>query len=61
MNCVNGCGVLICLSSGFCSVIILSNKIEVQSGFEICISWYSYEFMFGLMVVINANSVLATR
>ena len=58
---MNRCGVLICLSGGFCSVVILSNKIEVQYGFEICISWCSHEFMSGLMVVINAYSILATR
>ena len=52
---------LICLSSEFCSVDIFSNKIEVQSGFEILINWCLHEFMFGLMVVINANKILASR
>ena len=50
---------LICLSGGFCTVVIFSNKIEVQSRFRICINWCSHEFMFGLMVVTNANRILA--
>ena len=48
-----------CLSGGFCNVVIFSNKIEVQSGFGISISWCLHEFMFGLMVVISANKILA--
>ena len=56
-----GCGVLICLLGGFLSVVILSSKIEVYSRFGICISWCLHEFMSGLMVVINANSILASR
>ena len=51
---------LICLSGRFCSVVIFSNKIKVQSGFGICVNWCSHEFMFGLMVVINANKILAS-
>ena len=54
-----GWGVLICLSSGFRNVVIFTSKIEVQSRFGICINWCSHEFMFGLMVVINANKILA--
>ena len=50
---------LICLSSRFCSVVIFTSKIEVQSRFEICINWCSHVFMSGLMVVINANKILA--
>ena len=48
-----------CLFGGFRNVVIISNKIEVQSGFGIRISWCSHEFMFGLMVVISANKILA--
>ena len=51
---------LICLSSGFRSVVIFSNKIGVQSRFGICINWSSHEFIFGLMFVINANKILAS-
>ena len=50
---------LICLSGGFCNVVIFTSKIEVQSGFGICINWCSHEFMSGQMVVINANKILA--
>ena len=50
---------LICLSSGFHSVVIFYNKIEVQSRFGICINWCSHEFMSGLMVVFNVNKILA--
>ena len=50
---------LICLSSGFRSVVIFSNKIEVQFGFQICINWCLQEFMSRLMVVININRILA--
>ena len=51
---------LICLSGGFHSIVIFTNKIEVQSGFRICINWCSHEFMSGLMVAINANKFLAS-
>ena len=51
---------LICLSGRFCSVVIFSNKIEVQFGFGIFINWYSHEFMSGLMVIIDAKKILAS-
>ena len=38
MNWVYGCGVSICLSSGFRRVAILSSRDVVQSGFAICMS-----------------------
>ena len=52
---------LICLSGTFRSVVIFTNKIEVQSRFGIRINWCLHEFMSGLMVVINANKILASR
>jgi hypothetical protein len=32
VNCVYGCGVVMCLSGGFCSSVIFSSSVVVQSG-----------------------------
>ena len=52
-----GCIVVICLSGGFLRVFILSSSIVVQSGLGILISWWLHEFIYGLIVTINANSI----
>ena len=49
---------LMCLSGGFLTVDILSNSIKVHFLLGMFISWCSQEFIFGLIVVINANSNL---
>ena len=51
---------LICFLGGFCSVGIFPNKIKVHFGFGICNNWCLHEFICGLMVVINANKILAS-
>ena len=52
---------LICLSDEFLSVDIFSNNIEVKSSLGMFINWYSYEFIFGLRVVINAKNNLGAE
>ena len=52
------CIVIMCLSSGFWRVFILFSNIVVQSGLRILINWCSHVFIFGLIVVINANNIL---
>ena len=53
--------VLICLSNGLCSEIILFNNSMIQSRLRILINWYSHEFMFGLIVIISANNILVVE
>ena len=53
-----GCRILICFLGGFCSVVILFCKIEVQSWLGIVINWCLHMFIFGLIVVISVNSIL---
>ena len=53
-----GCGILICLSGGFYSVVIFSSSIEVQSWIGMFTNWCSHEFILGLIVIIKANNIL---
>ena len=52
-----GCGVVMCLSSGFCSKAIFSESIIVQSSFGICTSKWLHVSIIGLIVVISAYSI----
>ena len=58
VNSVYGCVFRMCLSGGFCSVVILFNNVVVQSGVTICDSIWLHVSMFGLMVVISAYNTL---
>ena len=58
VNCVYGCVFRMCLSGGFCNVVICSNNIVVQSGVGVCDSSWLHVSMFGLMVVMSAYNIL---
>ena len=58
VNCVYGCGVLICIFGGFRSVVIFLSSIEVQSWTGIFTNCCLHEFISGLIVVIKANNIL---
>ena len=58
MNFVYGCAFRMCLLGGFCKSAIFSNSVVVQSGVGVCINMWLHVSRIGLMVVINAYSIL---
>ena len=57
MNSVYGCVFWMCLSGGFWRSAIFSRSVVVQSGFGMCVSWWSHVSSNGLIVVMSAYSM----
>jgi hypothetical protein len=57
INSVYGCVFRMCLSGGFWRSVIFSRSVVVQSGFGMCVNWWSHVSSNGLIVVMSAYNI----
>ena len=60
-NCVYGCGVSMCLSSGLGSFVIFSSICDVQSCIGCCCRYVLHTMIEGLIITIIAYMIRAGR